>query len=82
MVALDQRDPLAAILHRFGPDPAHHLRAPVDVKEAIRLVQPPRANDETFRRAIAAFSHTSIVAKRQTTDFGRVAVVQRGGDIP
>lgn len=37
-VALDHCDRLAAILHRFSPEPADNLGEPIDIEEAIRLV--------------------------------------------
>jgi hypothetical protein len=72
--ALDHFDRFAAILHRFGPKPAHHLRAPVDIEVAIRLIQPPRADDETVRRdhsrAIGPFSHVAILPQNVWTVIG------------
>lgn len=56
--------------------------APIDVEEAIRLIQPPRAQDETLRgdhsHAIAASNHTAILSERRTTNLGRVTGHQRG----
>jgi hypothetical protein len=65
-VPLDAFNRLLAVQHGRSREPANDLGPSVDVDEVIKLIQPPRADEETVRRdhsrAIAAFNHIVILA--------------------
>jgi hypothetical protein len=65
-VPLDAFDCRLPVEQRRGGEPAHDLGPSVQVEEAINLVQPPRADDETIcsdhRRGMAAAREMAVFA--------------------
>jgi hypothetical protein len=49
VAALDHLNGLATVLHRWSSEPPHDLEPPVNVEEAVGLLDPPWPNDDSLR---------------------------------